>query len=54
MKNTKTAKKGEETTVAKTKDITCSRGLFEAELGNTKTAKKGEDTTVAKIKDITC
>jgi hypothetical protein len=33
MKNTKNAKKGEETTVAKTKDITCSRGLFEAELG---------------------
>jgi hypothetical protein len=67
MKNTKTAKKGEETTEAKIKDITCSRGLFEAELGvpgcaeqimsqlkNKKTTKKGEETTVTKIKDITC
>ncbi|ONM02654.1 hypothetical protein ZEAMMB73_Zm00001d031301 [Zea mays] len=66
-KNTKTTKKGEETMEARIKDITCSRGLFEAELGvpggaeqimsqlkNKKTTKKGEETTVTKIKDITC
>jgi hypothetical protein len=67
MKNTKTTKKGEETTVAKIKDITCSRGLFKAELGvpggaeqimsqlkNKKATKMTEETTMTKIKDITC